>query len=414
MARAREAELSAAADHVVTISRALRDDLVAVGVPAERISLVPNAVDASLLERSANGTTPSKARARLGLPEDGFWVGTVSSIVDYEGLDVLVRAVALLRQEGLPVRCAIVGDGVARPGLGRLAARLGIEDLVLLPGRVPRDEAIAWHQALDAFVVPRLDTEVCRTVTPLKPIEAMALGRPVVASDLPALAEVVAEPATGLVAAPGDPVALAAALHRLATDPDLVARLGAQWPALRTDPHVGGAGGDVPDDLRAVGSAPWRREHRRTPRQSPLADLDVVNFEQVDISRLSPVGVRPGLGTVHGRPASSGATSSGPTPAPGRSPATRTRCSATLWLIGRPILDGFAYYVIFGVLLGTSRGVDNYVGLPPRRGLPVLLHLPFPDRGRRRDELRQEPHPGLLLPQGRHSRGAAASARPCR
>ena len=188
---------------------------------------MPNAVDASLLERSANGTTPLKARARLGLPEDGFWVGTVSSIVDYEGLDVLVRAVALLGQEGLPVRCAIVGDGVARPGLGRLAARLGIEDLVLLPGRVPRDEAIAWHQALDAFVVPRLDTEVCRTVTPLKPIEAMALGRPVVASDLPALAEVVAKPATGLVAAPGDPVALAAALHRLAADPDLVARLGA-------------------------------------------------------------------------------------------------------------------------------------------------------------------------------------------
>ncbi|HEY9497363.1 MAG TPA: glycosyltransferase [Intrasporangium sp.] len=226
MARAREAELSAAADHVVTISRALRDDLIAVGVPAERISLVPNAVDASLLDRSANGTTPSRARARLGLPEDGFWVGTVSSIVDYEGLDVLVRAVALLRQEGLPVRCAIVGDGVARPGLGRLAERLGIEDLVMLPGRVPRDEAIAWHQALDAFVVPRLDTEVCRTVTPLKPIEAMALGRPVVASDLPALAEVVADPATGLVAAPGDPVALAAALHRLAADPDLVARLG--------------------------------------------------------------------------------------------------------------------------------------------------------------------------------------------
>lgn len=227
LARARETEMALAADHVVTLSTALRDDLVDQGVPAERISLVPNAVDSRLLALNDDGDTPARARARLGLPEDGFWVGSVSSIVDYEGFDVLVRAVALLRAEGVPVRCAIVGDGVARPGLGRLASRLGVSDAVLLPGRVPRDEAIRWHRALDAFVVPRLDTEVCRTVTPLKPIEAMALGRPVVASDLPALAEVVTEPATGLVAAPGDQVALAGALGRLAADPDLVARLGA-------------------------------------------------------------------------------------------------------------------------------------------------------------------------------------------
>ncbi|MDC5698346.1 glycosyltransferase family 4 protein [Intrasporangium calvum] len=224
LARARETEMALAADHVVTLSTALRDDLVAQGVPAERISLVPNAVDAALLDRSE---TPVEARAALGLPEDGFWVGSVSSIVDYEGFDVLVHAVALLRSEGLPVRLAIAGDGVARPGLSRLAERLGIADAVVLPGRVPPSEAVRWHQALDAFVVPRLDTEVCRTVTPLKPIEAMALGRPVVASDLPALAEVVESPGTGLVAPAGDASALAAALSRLAADADLVARLGA-------------------------------------------------------------------------------------------------------------------------------------------------------------------------------------------
>ena len=224
LARARETEMALAADHVVTLSTALRDDLVAQGVPAERISLVPNAVDAGLLERAE---TPAAARAALGLPEDGFWVGSVSSIVDYEGFDVLLRAVALLRQEGLPVRCAIAGEGVARPGLRRLAERLGISEAVVLPGRVPRQEAVRWHQALDAFVVPRLDTEVCRTVTPLKPIEAMALGRPVVASDLPALAEVVVQPGSGLVAPAGDPHGLATELRRLAGDADLVARLGA-------------------------------------------------------------------------------------------------------------------------------------------------------------------------------------------
>ncbi|HEY9468211.1 MAG TPA: ABC transporter permease [Propionibacteriaceae bacterium] len=103
------------------------------------------------------------------------------------------------------------------------------------------------------------------------------------------------------------------------------------------------------------------REHRRTPRQSPLADLDVVNFEQVDISRLSPVGVRPNLGRyladLHQRRHFIWADS--------RARAfsgNRDTLLGNLWLIGRPILDGFAYYVIFGLILGTSRGVENFIG----------------------------------------------------
>jgi glycosyltransferase involved in cell wall biosynthesis len=227
--------LAQAADNDVTLSQALKDDLVARGVPAERISLIPNAVDMTLLERSR--TAPSAARRGLGLPEAGFWVGTVSSLVDYEGLDVLLEAVALLRAEGLDVRCAIVGDGVSRPALAAQVKHLHLEDVATLPGRVPRADAIRWHEALDTFVVPRRDTEVCRTVTPLKPIEAMALGRPVVASDLPALAEIVATPGAGLVAPAGDADAFADTLRMLFADAamrETLAAAGRAFAATRT------------------------------------------------------------------------------------------------------------------------------------------------------------------------------------
>ena len=83
-----------------------------------------------------------------------------------------------------------------------------------------------WLLALVACS-PRHDVEVCRTVTPLKPIEAMAAGRPVVASDLPALAEIVTPPGSGLLAAPGDALALADTLARLHDDEGLRVRLGA-------------------------------------------------------------------------------------------------------------------------------------------------------------------------------------------
>jgi len=232
LARAKEAELAGLADHVVTLSRTLRDDLIARGVAPEKISLVPNAVDQTLVTLCDNHPlSPAAARAELGLPTDGFWVGSVSSIVDYEGLEVLIRAVAQLREGGLDARCAIVGYGVSRPELISLASSLGIAHAVVLPGRVPPSEAVRWHRALDVFAVPRRDTEVTRTVTPLKPIEAMALGRPVVASDLPALAEVVEEPSAGLLAAPGDPASFAEAVARLAADPDLMSRLGANGRA---------------------------------------------------------------------------------------------------------------------------------------------------------------------------------------
>lgn len=219
--RAKEAELAGAADAVVVLSRVQADDLVARGVSAEKISVVPNSIDPTLLERS---TPPAAARAALGLQEGGVWAGTVSSLVDYEGLETFLRAVAQVREAGIDLKGAVVGDGVSRPALVDLASELGLTDVVVFPGRVAAEEAIRWHEALDIFVVPRRDTPVCRFVTPLKPVEAMALGRPVAASDLPALREVVGE--AGVLVAPDEVKDWADALMRLAEDDDLRRQLG--------------------------------------------------------------------------------------------------------------------------------------------------------------------------------------------
>ncbi len=189
--RGRETELAGRADAVITLSNVQKHDLAERGVSTEKVTVIPNSVDVAVLDVTRN---QEKARMELGLDTGAFWVGTVTSVVDYEGLPTLLQAVRLLRDRGHDVRCAIVGGGVALPDLKVLVRELELEreGAAVFPGQVPKSDASRWYQALDIFTIPLVDTIVTRNVAPLKGLEAMALGIPVITSDLPVLAESIA------------------------------------------------------------------------------------------------------------------------------------------------------------------------------------------------------------------------------
>ncbi len=221
--QAREANVMRDADLVVTLGRAMKTNIVAAGIPADKIVIAPNAVGGPFLEEP--GST-SSARRELGLPDEGLYIGTVSSLVPYEGLDDLVRAFALLVPDFPQLRLLIVGDGVSRPALEEQVRALGLTDRTIFTGRVPREQTPLYHQALDVFVVPRKDLDVTRAVTPLKPVEALASARPVVGSDLPALREIIDDGGNGLLAPAENPRELSLRLAMLLADDNLRARLG--------------------------------------------------------------------------------------------------------------------------------------------------------------------------------------------
>lgn len=221
LARQQETSYAKAADAVIVLSEISRRQLIQRGVPAEKITVIPNAVDSDFLTIAPDRTA---LRQELELPQDRKLVGTVSSLVDYEGIDILVRAIKNLPEE---YSALIVGDGTARPYLEELAAEEGVTERVIFAGRQAQIDIWKWYSVLDTFVVPRHDTPVCRTVTPLKALSAQALGIPVVATDLPALREV-----TGGLAAyipTGDPEALAEAIQNPGEGAS-----GRQWAAGRT------------------------------------------------------------------------------------------------------------------------------------------------------------------------------------
>lgn len=230
--RARHDEVLRAADVVTTLGTGMRDEIVARGVDPERVFITPNAVPMDFLEpRDAEAS-----RRALGL-EPALWIGSVATISPGEGLDTMVTAVRFLRDEGIDARALVVGDGPGLAAIRALASDLDVP--IVSPGRIPVADVRPWFDALDVFALPRRDSAVHRSVTPLKPLEAQARGVPVVGSDLPAIAEVLA-PGSPLVT-PEDPRALAAAIVPWA-DPLVRAEAGERarsWVATtRTWPSV--------------------------------------------------------------------------------------------------------------------------------------------------------------------------------
>jgi glycosyltransferase involved in cell wall biosynthesis len=229
--RALETECMLAADLVVTLGEAMQEEIVARGVPAEKILIVPNAVSQEFLQPLPDA---GNLRAELGIKPEEYVVGEVTSLVPHEGIGTLLEATAILRGRGVPTRALIVGDGPERFALQRQAAESGLAEAAVFTGRVPAAQVRQFHALLDVFVVPRTPDRVCQLVTPLKPVEAMASGLCVVTSEVKALTEIVKHEVTGMQTVPQDPVSLADSLEHLLYSPDIRRKLGdnaREWAA---------------------------------------------------------------------------------------------------------------------------------------------------------------------------------------
>ena len=222
----RETFVAKNADHVITLGEEMRENLTATGAKPDTIEILPNGIGEEFLNEPV---ARAVAREELGLDVQAFYVGTVSSLVPYEGLDTALRAVAIIMPATEKLRVLIVGDGTERENLIRLASELGISEYCEFPGRVPREKAHLYHASLNVFVVPRVDSSVTRAVTPLKPVEALASRVPVIASDLPALRELIKDGETGHLVPAGDVDAWANSIKSFIREPsqaDLMGRSG--------------------------------------------------------------------------------------------------------------------------------------------------------------------------------------------
>jgi PEP-CTERM/exosortase A-associated glycosyltransferase len=201
-------------DHVAILCNGLKDDLVHRGIPAAKITAVFNGVNPDDFQPCA--------------VDDEYWrewglagkkvVGFIGSFYRYEGLDLLVNAFARVAKQQSETVLLLVGGGEMESELKALIGSLNLSDRVVMPGRIPHERVPGVYAMVDVLAYPRYSMRLTELVTPLKPLEAMAMGKVLVASDVGGHKELITDGETGILFKAGDEAALATSLVELLTD----------------------------------------------------------------------------------------------------------------------------------------------------------------------------------------------------
>ncbi len=213
--RALEGWTCGRADAIAVICEGLRGDLIARGLPANKIVVSPNGVDLTLFGQPA---PRDEALARQWGVEGAEVIGFIGSFYDYEGLDDLIAAMPRLVAARPGARLLLVGGGPMEAALRAQAEASPVADAIRFVGRVPHQEVERYYGLVDVLAYPRKKMRLTDLVTPLKPLEAMAQRRLVAASDVGGHRELIEDGRTGTLFPPDDPVALADALAALLAD----------------------------------------------------------------------------------------------------------------------------------------------------------------------------------------------------
>lgn len=211
------------ADHVFTICEGLRSDIVARGVPDAKVTIISNAVDIESFE--PGGLPDESLKIKLGLRGANV-IGFIGSFYAYEGLDLLLDALPGILARRSDIRVLLVGGGPQDAALKAQALRLGVADKIVFTGRVPHAEVQHYYDLVDVLAYPRHSMRLTELVTPLKPLEAMAQGRLLVASDVGGHKELIRQGETGMLFKAGSVDALTKTVVDLLEAKD-------RWPAMR-------------------------------------------------------------------------------------------------------------------------------------------------------------------------------------
>ncbi len=213
------------ADAVVTLSSAMKSLIVSWGIPDSKVWIIPNAVDTE----SFHPLPREYSRRRKFVSDKTFLIGFIGSITVYEGLEDLIHACVQLNENGLDIHLVIIGSGPYEHEIRTLAAQ---HSCISYHDRVPHSEVKDWYSTFDMCAYPRKSDIVCQYVPPMKVLEAMAMGIPVLVSSLEPLIELVDNGKIGTICKASDLSSLTEKIEYMYYNQDniqMLAKKGIDW-----------------------------------------------------------------------------------------------------------------------------------------------------------------------------------------
>lgn len=223
-----ETQVCQRADHICILCNGLKNDLVQRGIPENKITTVFNGVNPEELQP----TDPDTDYLQDWNLKDKTVIGFIGSFYRYEGLDLLVTAFSKIAAHHKNAVLLLVGGGEMKQELAAFAEKQGIADRVIMPGRIPHERIAGVYALINILVYPRYSMRLTELVTPLKPLEAMAMGKPLIASDVGGHKELIRDGKTGLLFKAGDENSLAECLQHMLMNQTFRENLqqnGIQW-----------------------------------------------------------------------------------------------------------------------------------------------------------------------------------------
>ena len=217
LSRAMETYVLKQANAVTTICDGLRSEIIGRGVPADKVTVIPNAVD--VCRFSAGKVPDQKLIKSLGLTGKKV-LGFIGSFYKYEGLDILLNAIPHIQKKIPNVCLLLVGGGPEEDNLRAKVEQMGLKEAVFFTGRVPHENVGDYYAVVDLLVYPRIRNRVTELVTPLKPLEAMAQGKLLLASDVGGQKELINDGETGVLFRADDVHSLASAAIAILENPE--------------------------------------------------------------------------------------------------------------------------------------------------------------------------------------------------
>lgn len=209
-----ETRLLKRVDALFTICNGLKNETISRGIPGGKVTVIPNCVDTEFFSLQEYD---QKVADRYNL-KDKTVFGFIGSFYSYEGIVMLIDAYAKVLENRKNIRLILVGDGPEKNALYDKVDKMGLSANIIFTGKVPHEEIKKYYSVIDILVYPRKSIRLTELVTPLKPLEAMAMGKVVVGSDVGGIEELITDNKDGFLFRAGNVYALSALLAELAVD----------------------------------------------------------------------------------------------------------------------------------------------------------------------------------------------------